>query len=87
MTSALQNTDLSAAYHTYTVQYTYSTITLWVDGVEVSGISPSSAVCQAQWATPQYLNIQLQLRSGYTAVTGVNGVQPLSVEYVRVFTQ
>ena len=86
ITSALQNTDLSAGTHIYTVEYTYSTIALYVDGVQVQGINPTAAECEGQWATPQYLNLQLQLRSGYTAVTGVNGVKPWTVNYVRVFT-
>lgn len=85
--SSLQNTDLSQAFHIYTVQMTYSTIALWVDGIAVGGISPTTAMMQAQWATPQYIGIMHQLRSGYTLVTGSGGVTPLQVAYVRVFTQ
>lgn len=84
--SSLASTDLSLAYHTYTVQFTYSTITLWVDGIEVTGVSPTTAEIEAQWATPQYLNILFQLVEGYVP-TGTDGATPWAIEYVRVFTQ
>lgn len=88
--SSLASTDLSLATHTFTVEFTYTTTKLWVDGVAVTGISPTTAECQAQWATPQYLNIQLQLTAGYVATGASSGghtATPMKVNYVRVFTQ
>ena len=88
--SSMSGTDMSLEYHTYTVEFTYSSVNLWVDGVAVSGISPSAAEVQAQFAQPQYLNIQLQLTAGYVA-TGASydgeTATPMKVGYVRVFTQ
>lgn len=88
--SSLASTDLSLAIHKYTVKYTYSTIELWVDGVQVTGISPTAAEVEAQWATPQYLGLAFQLTEGYIA-TGASSAghtgTPWTVNYVRVFTQ
>ena len=84
------STDLSLAMHKYTVEYTYSTVKLWIDGVAVTGISPTTAECEAQWATPQYLGIMFQLTEDYVATGATSGGQtatPLKVSYVRVFTQ
>jgi Putative Ig domain len=84
------STDLSLAMHKYTVEYTDSSLTLWVDGVQVTGIAPTAAEVAAQFATPQYLGIALQLKTGYIA-TGASYsgevATPLIVNYVRVFTQ
>ena len=87
--SADSGTDLALAFHTYTVEYTYSTVQLWVDGVAVTAINPTAAECQAQWATPQYLGLMFQLTSGYIATGATFGgavATPMKVNYVRVFT-
>jgi hypothetical protein len=70
--------------------FTYSTVKVWIDGIPVSGISPTPAQVQAQWATPQYLNLQLQLVTGYVATGASAGgftATPMKIGYVRVFTQ
>ena len=87
--SADASTDLSLAFHTYTVEYTYSTVQVWVDGVAVSTINPTAAECEAQWATPQYLGLMLQLTTDYVATGASSGgstATPMKVNYVRVFT-
>jgi hypothetical protein len=84
--TSLQTTDLSLAYHTYTIEFTYSTMTMWIDGVEVTDNSPTAAECEAQWATPQYLNILFQILAGYEP-TGSGGATPWMIDYVRVWTQ
>jgi Glycosyl hydrolases family 16 len=84
--SSLANTDLSLATHKYTIQYASSAITVWVDGTQTTTVSPTSSEVSAQFATPQYLGIALQLVSGYVA-TGTSGATPMTISYVRVFTQ
>jgi Putative Ig domain len=87
---SMASTDLSQAMHKYTVEYTYGSLTLWVDGVQVTGVSPTAAEVQAQFATPQYLGIMFQLKPSYVATGASSGghtATPLKVNYVRVFTQ
>ena len=50
----------------------------------MSGISPSAAELEAQWATPQYLCIAQQLKSGFVH-TGSSGATGMQVNYVRVW--
>lgn len=84
-------TDLSLAAHKYTVQWTGTSMALWVDGTQVTGVSPSSSEVSNQFATPQYLGIALQLISGYVATGASSGghgpATPLIISYVRLFTQ
>lgn len=85
---SMQNTDMSLAYHIYTYEFTPTTIQLWVDGIPVSGITPSSAQLQAQWAYPQYLMIAFQAYSGVKYPSSATG-QPndMMINYVRVWQQ
>ena len=83
--SALANTDMSLAFHKYTFEVTYSTMTCYVDGLLCNSVTPTVAECEAQWSTPQYLNLLFQILSGYVP-TGTSGATPWVIQYVRVFT-
>jgi hypothetical protein len=86
--SSMQNTDMSLAYHTYTYYFTSTFIQLWVDGIPVTGITPSTSQISAQWKYPQYLMFSPQAKSGATYPTSLTG-QPndMMINYVRVWQQ
>ena len=84
--SSMQNTDLSTGYHTYTYLFKPSSIQLWVDGIPVTGITPTAAQVAAQWQYPQYLMITPQAKSGAIYPTSAtNQPNDMMIDYVRVW--
>ncbi len=85
---SMQNTDVSLAYHTYTYEFNPTQTLLWVDGMPVTGVSPTTAQTQAQWKYPQYLMLTFQAYANPKYPSSATG-QPsdMMIDYVRVFQQ
>lgn len=84
--ASLAGTDLSLVAHTYTFYCDGSTVQVWVDGIAVTGIAPSTAQVQAQWTYPQYLMLAFQALPGAPFPTALSGAQTdMRIDYVRVF--
>ena len=86
--SSLQNIDVSLAYHTYTYEFTPTTTLIWVDGMQVSGVNPTTAQTQVQWKYPQYLMLTFQAYANPHYPSSATGnPNDMMIDYVRVWQQ
>ncbi len=84
----LHDTDLSAAYHTYTYAFTPTTVQLWVDGKPVPEVAPSADLVAPQWQYPQYLMLCFQAVPGAKYPTsGTSAPNDMMIDYVRVWAR
>lgn len=83
--ASLASTDLSLAFHTYTFEFTPTTITAWTDGTMAANFPDSSGAVASQWAPgPQFLMVFLQ--SQKTNPPNTSAGNDMMIDYVRVFT-